>query len=132
MEQVIADTSVLVALERDEGRADVVLGEASGDVVIAAVTVAELLVGVLLAGEDQRGRRAAFVDGVLERVRVEPYTETVAREHARLIVAARRSGTPRTAHDLIIAATAAHTGRVVVTHDLAGFRDLPGVEARVA
>ncbi len=132
MEQVIVDTSVLVSLERDEDRVDALLGEAPGEVAIAAVTVAELVVGGLLASTAHREQRAAFVEGLLERVRIEPYTEAVAREHARLMVAARRSGTPRAAHDLQIAATAAHTGRVVVTHDLAGFRDLPGVDARVA
>jgi tRNA(fMet)-specific endonuclease VapC len=42
----------------------------------------------------------------------------------------RRSGTPRGAHDLIIAAHAAETGRTVVSRDVkARFNGLPGVAA---
>jgi predicted nucleic acid-binding protein len=39
-------------------------------------------------------------------------------------------GTPRGAHDLIIAATARATSRTVVTSDRTGFIDLPGVNVR--
>jgi tRNA(fMet)-specific endonuclease VapC len=45
-------------------------------------------------------------------------------------VAVRRAGRPRGAHDLIIAATAVATGRIVVTADGDGFADLPGVSVR--
>jgi predicted nucleic acid-binding protein len=42
----------------------------------------------------------------------------------------RRSGSPRGAHDLIIAAHAAETGRLVLTRVAkARFNDLPGVTA---
>ena len=72
---------------------------------IAAVTVAEMLVGVELAKDKHRAA------------------------HARLLGHVRRIGRPRGAHDLIIAATATATGRTVLTADAsAAFGDLPGVD----
>jgi hypothetical protein len=58
------------------------------------------------------------------------YDFEVARSHTQLLVAARASGPPRGAHDLIIAATARATRRTVVTTDGSGFDDLPGVAVR--
>lgn len=87
--------------------------------------------GVELADPSQRGARAAFVDDVLETLSIEDYTLATARAHARLLAVTRTSGTPRGAHDLIIAATAVATERVVVTADLRGFSGLPGVGVRV-
>ena len=101
------------------------------DVAIAAVTAAELLVGVELADDRQRPDRAAFVEDVLQTLSVEDYTLATARTHAHLLAATRVSGTPRGAHDLIIAATALATERAVVTADAHGFRELPGVDVRV-
>lgn len=58
------------------------------------------------------------------------YTEQTAACHARLIAHARRAGTPRSAHDLIIAAHAVQTDRTILTFDTkARFADLPGVSA---
>lgn len=97
---------------------------------IAALTVAELLVGVELGAGSRRRARRRFLAGVLELLPVEPYDIDVALRHAPLIVHARRTGKPRSAHDLIVAATAAARGRIVVTADAAGFDDLPGVSVR--
>lgn len=58
------------------------------------------------------------------------YDLSVAMAHARLLVATRKAGRPRGAHDLIIAATAVVGGLVVVTADPTGFEDLPGIEIR--
>jgi tRNA(fMet)-specific endonuclease VapC len=53
----------------------------------------------------------------------------VARHHAALLAHARRTGRPRGAHDLIIAASARATGRTLLTMDAeAGFDDLPDVD----
>ena len=58
------------------------------------------------------------------------YTPVTAAHHGRLLAHVRKSGTPRGAHDLIIAAHAAETGRTVVSKDVkARFDDLPGVAA---
>jgi tRNA(fMet)-specific endonuclease VapC len=129
--RLILDTGVLVRAERGRARLDRALRD-DDDVVIAAITAAELLVGVELADAERRPARAAYVDDVLGTVPVEDYTIEVAVAHARLLAHARRTGRSRGAHDLIIAATAAATGRTVLTADMsAAFGDLPGVDALV-
>jgi tRNA(fMet)-specific endonuclease VapC len=100
------------------------------DVVIAAITAAELRVGVELADRRHKASRRAFVDSLLATIPVEPYDLQVARVHAALLAHTRTTDRTRGAHDLLIAATArAHT-RTVVTADAAGFSDLPGVAIR--
>ncbi len=97
---------------------------------VAAVTVAELLVGVLLAdGAHRRGRRR-FVDEVKEIIPIVDYDATVAASHAELLAAVRRQGRPRGAHDLIIAATANATHRELVSADASAYDGLPGVTVR--
>jgi tRNA(fMet)-specific endonuclease VapC len=121
------DTTVLVTAERHGAALDQVIAD-EDDVAIAAITAAELLVGVELADSLHVSRRAAFVDAVLGLVPVESYDLDVARVHARLLAHARGAGRPRGAHDLIIAATALSSGRAVVTADSSGFEDLPGLD----
>lgn len=58
------------------------------------------------------------------------YTERTADHHARLIAHVKRTGRPRGALDLIIAAHALETGRILISRDAAArFGDLPGVVA---
>lgn len=97
---------------------------------IAAISVAELAVGVELANEERRAKRVAFVAAVLDAVSVETYDLDVAQAHGALLAHTRRSGQPRGAHDLMIAATARARGREVVTTDSGGFAELPGVTVR--
>ncbi|KAB2860239.1 MAG: type II toxin-antitoxin system VapC family toxin [Bauldia sp.] len=130
MERLILDTTVLIAAERAASAVDEALGD-EDDVAVAAVTAAELLVGVELAEGRRRESRRAFVEAVLSVVPIEPYDLEVARAHSGLLAHARRSGRARGAHDLIIAATAMARARTVVTADAAGFRDLPGVGVRL-
>lgn len=126
MSRLLIDTTFLVDAERHEGDLDEVIAD-DDDVAIAAVTVAELLVGVHLASGRRKAGRAAFVDEIVESLPIIAYDERVAREHAALLAAVRSSGRPRGAHDLLIAATARATGRTVITADHAAYADLPGV-----
>lgn len=130
MTLLLLDTNFVIDAERTGSALDAVI-EDDDDVAIAAVTVAELLVGVELADtKRRRARRETFVQQVLDAVPVINYDESVARAHAELLVAVRRAGRPRGAHDLIIAATARATGRTVLTADGSAFEDLPGVALR--
>lgn len=104
----------------------------SDDVAIAALSVAELGVGIELADGKRRKEREAFVGAILEVTSVEDYGLDVARAHAALLAHTRRSGRPRGAHDLIIAATARACVREVVTADVEGFVGLPEVLVRRA
>jgi len=100
------------------------------EVAVAAVTIAELLVGVLLADDVHRRGRQKFVDEVNDIIPIVDYDATVAAVHAELLVAVRRQGRPRGAHDLIIAATANATQREVVSADDSAYQELPGVMLR--
>lgn len=120
---------MLVDAERGGDDLDALM-EDDDDVAIAAITVAELHVGVLLADGKRRVARRAFLDDVLTTIPVIDYDLEVARVHAELLVEVRRQGLPRGAHDLVIAATARTAQRTVVTADAAAFTNLPGVVAR--
>lgn len=129
--RLILDTGVLVATERGRAALSEVI-HADDDLVIAAVTVAELRTGIELADEARRTSRTEFLVKVLETMPIEPYDLAVAEAHGRLLAHVHRSGTQRGAHDLIIAATAAATRRVILTTDRnARFDELPGVECLV-
>jgi len=117
---------VLVDAERGGKALDAAIGD-SDDVAVAAVTVAELKVGVQLARGRRRDKRGRFVSAILDAVSIEPYDLEVAEAHAALLAHVRRVGTPRGAHDLIIAATARAQKRKVVSLDHSGFAELPGV-----
>ena len=125
------DTTVLVTIERSASSLDAVIDD-EDDVAIAAITAAELLVGVELSGSTSRQRRSAFVENVLSTIPIEPYDLDVARTHVSLLAHTRRSGRPRGAHDLLIAATALTHSRTVVSADAAGFADLPGLALRLS
>lgn len=115
--------------ERSATSLDAVIND-EDDVVIAAITAAELLVGVELSEGKSRQRRSAFVEDVFSTIPIEPYDLDVARTHASLLAHSRRSGRPRGAHDLLIAATALTHSRTVVSADPPGFEDLPGLALR--
>lgn len=129
MSLVLLDTTFLIDAERDARELDQALDD-EDDVATAAITVAELLVGVDLAAQSRREQRRLFVEDVVNSLPVIPYDLAVAKEHALLLAEVKRAGRPRGAHDLVIAATARATRRVVVTADVSAFQDLPGVEVR--
>ena len=124
----LLDTSFLVDAQRGTADVDDLIGD-DDDVAIAAVTLAELTVGMELAAARQRSQRQSYVDEIAASIPILPYDESVALRHASLLVAVRRAGRPRGAHDLIIAATAAATGRTVLSADRRAFDGLPGVTA---
>ncbi len=128
--RLILDTTVLVDAEhKGLGALDELIGD-EDDVAIAAVSVAELVVGGELADAERRARREAFLDAALEAFSVESYDLDVARAHGVLVAHTRRTGRPRGALDLIIAATARARNREVVSGDVEGFADLPEVVVR--
>lgn len=126
MARLILDTTVLISAERSARRLNQLIGD-DDDIAIAAITAAELLVGVELADDARRPARETFVRNVLDLIPVEDYDVEVARSHAALLAHTRRSGRRRGAHDLIIAATAVARDRAVVSADTKAFVELPGV-----
>jgi tRNA(fMet)-specific endonuclease VapC len=129
--RLILDTTVLVDAERSVGEMlERLIGD-EDDVAVAAISVAELSVGVELAKGARRPKRAAFLTELLGVVSVESYDLDVAMAHAALLVETRKGGRPRGAHDLIIAATARARRREVVSADAEGFAGLGEVVLRV-
>jgi tRNA(fMet)-specific endonuclease VapC len=125
----LLDTTYLVDADRSGAALDAVI-EDEDDVAIAAVTLAELLVGVELSAGRARIERRHFVDEVRTTIPIVNYDNVVASSHAQLLIATRRQGRPRGAHDLIIAASARATEREIVSADTSAFEDLPGVILR--
>ena len=126
--RLILDTNALIAYERgtiDRATLD------DDELAIASVSVAEYRVGIELADAPERAaERSRALATIMSVIDVLDYTPGTAAHHGRLLAHVRRSGTPRGAHDLIIAAHAAETGRTVVSKDAkARFSDLPGVSA---
>ncbi len=126
MSLFLLDTTFLIDAERGGVDLDDAIDD-DDDVAIAAITVAELLVGVKFASGSRRNARQTHVNEIIESLPIIAYDRDVAVEHADLLAAVREQGRPRGAHDLLIAATARSTGRTVVTADLEAFADLPGV-----
>jgi len=127
--RLLLDTTFLIDADRSRSGLDDVIAD-EDDVAIAAVTIAELRVGALLGTRKKAAARTAFVEDVLAAIPVIAYDVAVAEAHARLLVAVRRQGTPRGAHDLLIAATASASRRAVVTADATAFADVPDLEVR--
>lgn len=126
--RLILDTNILIAYERgtvDRAALD------NDELAVAAVTIAEYRVGIELADTATRAAdRARALAAITSTIDVLDYTDTTAAHHARLIAHVRRAGTPRGAHDLIIAAHAAETDRIILSRDAAArFGDLPGIIA---
>ena len=126
--RLILDTNVLIAYERgtiDRSSLD------DDELAIASVSVAEYRVGIEMADTAERAaERARALVAITSAVDVLDYTQETAAHHGRLLAHVRRSGTPRSAHDLIIAAHAAQTDRTILSRDAkARFGELPGVNA---
>lgn len=126
--RVILDSNILIDIERDR-EAHLSLNDA--DAVIAAVSVAELRTGAYRASDQSVSRdRIRRVSQLISQFDVLDYTAATAKHHANLLTATARDGKPRGAHDLIIAAHAIETGRVLISRDAsARFGDLPEVLA---
>lgn len=126
--RLILDTNVLIAYERRT------LDRSSfneDDLAVAALSIAEYRVGIELADTASRAAQRARALAVLTAgMAVLDYTEATAAHHAGLIAHTRRAGRHRGPYDLIIAAHAVESDRIVVSRDArARFGDLPGVIA---
>lgn len=119
---ILFDTSYLIDLERRASG----LRE-SEEAAVAAITVSELLHGVLRADDAHRAGRQAMVEAILGSVEVVPFDDRVARVHAGIWAQLEQAGQPLGAHDLQIAATALALGWRLATLDERSFRRVPGL-----
>jgi len=94
---------------------------------VAAVTVAELWLGVERAKGRHRTKRERYLRTVLSVLPIASYTEHTAYEHARLWAKLQTAGTMIGAYDLIVAATALERGSEVATFNKRHFSRVPGL-----
>ncbi len=111
MSGVLIDTSVLIA-SAENGL------DLADDSAISVITVGELHAGVNLARSPEiRNARQARLRRIMGVFAPIPVDEPVAIEYGRLLAFARSTGRVQKATDLLIAATAATTGRTLWTRD---------------
>jgi tRNA(fMet)-specific endonuclease VapC len=95
-----------------------------GDVVISAITLAELEFGVACPG-DARGMSQAALDRLLEDILVAPFEATAARAYGPVRAANRER--KKGALDKLIASHALSLGVTLVTNNEADFRGFAGL-----
>lgn len=96
-----------------------------GDVVISAITLAELEFGVACSGESLSKNQAAL-DSLLEDLLTMPFEGSAARAYGPLRAAHRERN--KDALDKLIAAHALSLGVTLVTNNEADFRAFEGLE----
>ncbi len=93
MTRLLFDTTFLVDAERSGSDLDDVIDD-DDDVAIAAVTIAELRVGALVANRRRKAARSAYVEDIIATIPVLNYDVEVAEAHAALLVEVRSQGKP--------------------------------------
>jgi hypothetical protein len=110
----LLDTSVFIAQE--DGRP---LGELPDRVAVSVITIGELQLGVLNAGDDSTRARHAETLALARGADPIPISEAVMVSWARLVADCKAAGIHRTVKltDALIAATAVEHGLPVVSQD---------------
>lgn len=113
-ERGLLDTSVFVA--RESGRS---LGELPKQVAVSVITIGELKLGVINAGDDTTRARRADTLALARAADPIPIGEAVMETWATLVADCKAAGIHRTVKltDALIAATAVERGLPVVTQD---------------
>ena len=112
MSRGLADTSIFIAQETERS-----LGELPSELAVSVITIGELELGVLAAGDaDTRARRADTL-ALARAADPIPVGEAVMTAFARLVHDCRRAGVRPRVLDALIAATAVEHGLPVVTQD---------------
>ncbi len=127
---VLIDASILIEAER--GKLDLephVARRPDDESFLSVITASELLHGVHRAVQpEQRARRSAFVEGILERFPLLPVDLATARAHAQVWAELAKAGTLIGPHDLWLAATCLAHGLTMVTANLREFERVPGLQ----
>ena len=125
---IILDADVLIRAEKERFDLETWLrGRGQEPVEIAAITAAEIWHGVERAVGVHRVRRQEFVDRILARLPIVPYTAETAREHARVWAELEAQGRMSGYYDVIVAATARLRGSTVATFNRQHFEHVQGL-----
>ncbi len=125
----LLDTSVVIALARPE---PIELPACAAQATISIVTLCGLHRGVLAARPEQRAARLAVLSYAERTFEALPVDGRVAPQYGRIADEASRLGRDVRRHlaDLLIAATAAAHGLLLITRDR-GLGATPGLYSRV-
>lgn len=130
---VLIDSSVLIGVER--GRihpARWTIPRPDVEFFLSVVTVSELIFGVHRARTAAvETRRAAFVEGVIERLPVLPIDLVIARTHARIHADLTARGALIGPHDLWLAATCLAHDLAIATGNRREFERVPGLAVEI-
>ena len=125
---IILDSDVIIAGERGTIDLERWLASQPGEVfAVAGITVAELWHGVERATAVYRAKRQQYVENAISSLRVIPYTEQIARVHARIWAELESSGQMIGDYDLLIAATALERGSALATFNKRHFSAVRGL-----
>ena len=128
MFRYLADTNILGYLLRNANAGLVRRMRSSmtaGEVAISVVTRAETRFGQALM--DQRDKRRAGIDLLLQEMPVLEWTSNAADQYGALAAHLQAKGQPIGVLDSMIAAHALAAGLTVVTHNLRDFKRVPGL-----
>ena len=127
---VLIDASILIEAER--GRLNLkphVARRAEEESFLSVITASELLHGVHRAVRpDQRARRSAFVEGILQRFPLLEIDLPTARAHAQVWADLNAAGTPIGPHDMWLAAACLAHGLTMITANAREFQRVPGLQ----
>jgi tRNA(fMet)-specific endonuclease VapC len=120
----VLDTDTCIfALKQRVGVLKRLLGESPDDIMVSAMTEAELTFGAIKSSNPERAR--AQVAAFLAPVMVLPFDSEAARKHAEIRYALR--GAPIGERDMVTAAIAAANGLILVTHNTREFSRVEGL-----
>ena len=120
----LIDTSAIIAAERGGALPVVDLDEEVG---ISSITASELLLGTHKGSPQERARRTAYVEEVLERLPVLPFGLVEARVHAAVTASMHAMGLTTATADMQIAATALARNWSLATLNRRDFERVPGL-----
>jgi tRNA(fMet)-specific endonuclease VapC len=124
--RVLFDTSIFVAVERGQMRLPV-----GYDAGIAAITAAELLLGLERADQARKPNRQVFVENVISTLDVLPFDIAAARVCAAIVARLHARGAQIGIPDEFIAATARVAASSVVTLNYRHFERVAGLQVIV-
>lgn len=126
---IVLDTDVIIRDERKTFDLKRWVASQPGEQFqVAAITVAELWHGAERATGDFQAEREAYIRRILRSVRILPYAETTAMEHARIWAELESSGKMIGSYDLIVAATALERGSAVASFNTRHFSQVRGLK----
>ncbi len=121
---ILIDTSIIIAAERGGQLPNVEFGDEVG---ISSITASELLLGTHTGSAENRARRTAYVEEVLERLPVVAFGLVEARVHAAVTAIMQTMGRTTATADMQIAATALARNWGLATLNRRDFERVPGL-----